>query len=373
MKTKMILALLSTFILLSGTAFAFHGGGVAHCDGCHSMHNSADNPRSGSATANNLMKGSDPSSTCMNCHSFQNGTSGYDVVSEFGTDLSQGGDYFWVANDYTWPGRHGDNTSLGDQHGHNIVAAGFGFTADAANATSPGGNYPSANFGCTDCHNPHGEVAGATGPISVSGSYGAADPTDGSIHGNYRLLGDTGFKSINTPAPIARANSSSGTQTQYGQGMSAWCLNCHGLYNNPNEMHPINEPVPTTYNSYVSSGDMSGGVATAYDSLVPFERGIDDGSLLTIGSTAGVEDVNDVVMCLSCHRAHASAFDNILRWDYTSSELLVESGIFEAGGTAETLIANGAIPYHKDGVAIDIATEYNQYQRSLCNKCHAKD
>ncbi len=25
---------------LAGTATAFHGGGVAHCDGCHSMHNS---------------------------------------------------------------------------------------------------------------------------------------------------------------------------------------------------------------------------------------------------------------------------------------------------------------------------------------------
>ena len=31
-------------LALGGTALAFHGGGVAHCDGCHSMHNSPENP-----------------------------------------------------------------------------------------------------------------------------------------------------------------------------------------------------------------------------------------------------------------------------------------------------------------------------------------
>jgi hypothetical protein len=35
---------------LTGTAFAFHTGGVAHCDGCHSMHNSAENPVVGAPT-----------------------------------------------------------------------------------------------------------------------------------------------------------------------------------------------------------------------------------------------------------------------------------------------------------------------------------
>jgi hypothetical protein len=138
-------------------------------------------------------------------------------------------------------------------------------------------------------------------------------------------------------------------------------------------MHPINETVPAVYNSYVASGDLGGDVLTAYDPMVPFERGITDGSQLTIGSTVGVEDASDVVMCLSCHRAHASAFDNALRWDYTSSEYLAESGILSTGGTAETLMANGAIPYHKDGLAFDPVAEYGPYQRSLCNKCHAKD
>ena len=31
------------------------------------------------------------------------------------------------------------------------------------------------------------------------------------------------------------------------------------------------------------------------------------------------------------------------------------------------------MPYYKDGVAIDITTEYGEWQRQLCNKCHVKD
>ena len=52
---------------LAGTAFAFHAGGVAHCDGCHSMHNSPENPVAGTPNSQ-LLKGTDASSTCLNCH-----------------------------------------------------------------------------------------------------------------------------------------------------------------------------------------------------------------------------------------------------------------------------------------------------------------
>jgi hypothetical protein len=354
----------------AGSAMAFHGGGVAHCDGCHSMHNSTDNPRGGSATSASLMKGSDASSTCLNCHV---GAGGYHIASTDGTTMSQGGDFFWVKTDYTWLERGNIVTSTGESHGHNIVASDFGFVGDSVNATAPGGTMNSATLGCTSCHDPHGQVSGATAAISVSGSYGAADPADGSIHGNYRLLGDDGFKQITAVAPVATANGSNGASVNYGTGMTAWCLSCHSAFNDNANMHPTNVPVPTTYNSYVKTGDMTGVAATAFDSLVPFERGVNDGSLLSATSTIGVEDSNDVVMCLTCHRAHGSAFENGLRWDGTSSEYIAEAGIFSPGGTAVTLVAAGAVPYYQAGAAVDVAVKYGDHQRSLCNKCHAKD
>lgn len=375
---KLTLALGATLLTMgyAGSASAFHGGGVAHCDGCHSMHNSADNPRAGSATSSALMKGSDASSTCLNCH---NGNSGYHIASTAGANTNQGGDFFWVKTDYTYVVRGNTKTSLGDNHGHNIVAMDFGFTADPTNTQAPGGSMNANVLGCTSCHDPHGQVAGGTSAgtaaISVSGSYGAADPVDGSIHGNFRLLGDAGFKNINTAAPVATSNSYNGAFVNYGTGMSGWCLSCHANFNDSANMHPVNVAVPLVYNQYVASGDFTGTVNTAFDALVPFERGITDGSdpALVANSTVGVEDGNDVVMCLSCHRAHASAFDNALRWDGYSSEFIAESAILDGTGTNAAIMTAGAVPYYAGGVAVDVVATYGAYQRSLCNKCHAKD
>jgi len=366
----------------AGSAMAFHGGGVAHCDGCHSMHSSADNPRVGSPTSADLMKGSDASSTCLNCHSGSAGS--YHIATANGGTMSQGGDFFWVKTDYSYSnGRGGVVTSVGESHGHNIVAADYQFIADGTNATAPGGTMLSGTLGCTSCHDPHGQVAGGTdagsAAISVSGSYGAADPVDGSIHGNYRLLGDDGYNLITSAAPVARANGSSGVRVQYGTGMSDWCLSCHSAFADNVNMHPTDIPVPmATYNGYVKTGDFTGVVATAYDELVPFERGVDDGSLLadvaTAAYTVGVEDANDVITCLTCHRAHGSAFENGLRWDPTT-ELIAESGILKTDGTGNVgaLMAAGAKPYYANGAAVDVAVKYGDHQRSLCNKCHAKD
>lgn len=371
-------------LAFASSAMAFHGGGVAHCDGCHSMHNSADNARKGSATAADLMKGSDASSTCLNCH---NGSPGsYHIATANGTTLSQGGDFFWVKTTYDSPnGRGGFVTSKAENHGHNIVAADFSFVADPTNVTAPGGTMPSNTLGCTSCHDPHGQVNGGTAngtaPISVSGSYGAAAPVDGSIRGNFRLLGDAGYKQINAAAPIATSkNATAGTKsygawTNYGTGMSGWCLSCHTSLNDNTNMHPTNVSVPNTYNSYVKTGDFTGTAATAFDSLVPFERGIADGAdpALVADSTMGVVGASDKVMCLTCHRAHGSAFENALRWDGKTSEYITEAGILTPGGTAETIMAAGAIPYYAGGAALDVTAKYGEHQRSLCNKCHAKD
>jgi hypothetical protein len=122
-----IAAALITFGL-SGTALAFHAGGVAHCDGCHTMHNSVNGePVAGTGPDRSaLTLGSDPSSTCLNCHSDVGaGRSGsYHVMSEDGHYLHAGGDFFWLNTTYTWLVRGGPatDTSYGQDHGHSIVA-----------------------------------------------------------------------------------------------------------------------------------------------------------------------------------------------------------------------------------------------------------
>jgi len=176
----------------AGNALAFHEGGVAHCDGCHSMHNSPENPVEGTPNSQ-LLKGSDASSTCLNCHA---GSGSYHILSADASNWSPGGDFFWLTQSYTNSNWSGSITSDPDNMGHNIIASDYGLTVDGTNATAPGGTYPSTSLSCASCHNPHGQVAGGTAggslPISVSGSYGAV-PVAGTIAGNYRLLGDTGY------------------------------------------------------------------------------------------------------------------------------------------------------------------------------------
>ena len=366
---------------LAGTALAFHDGGVAHCDGCHSMHNSPDNPVSGTPNTE-LLKGSDPSSTCLNCHGVDGAS--YGSLSTDAQNWSPAGDFFWLTQSYTNVIRGTPVTSDPDNMGHNVISADFGLVVDGTNATSPGGSYDSNNLSCASCHDPHGQVAGGTEggqlPISVSGSYGEVPPV-GTIAGSYRLLGGVEY-GLTAPAPIAVAsvdpvfpnlfNETDTNHPAYGTGMSEWCASCHDAYINNNQKHASGsgeflDGHASNYNSYVATGDFTGDQSTSFTALVQFELQETDTTLLAAAaaSTTG-PDGSDTVICLTCHRAHASAFNNITRWD-TETEFLADSF-----PNAANLVAMGALPNSAYYGRV-IATEFGDYQRSLCNKCHVKD
>ena len=369
------IALLAGVLILAlgGTALAFHDGGVAHCDGCHSMHNSPENPVTGTPNST-LLKGSDASSTCLNCHA---GSGSYHILSTDASNWSPGGDFFWLTQSYTNTDGSVSVTSEPDNMGHNVIATDFGLAVDAANSTAPGGSYQASALGCDSCHNPHGQVDGGTAagslPISVSGSYGEV-PVACTIAGNYRLLGDVAY-GLAAAAPIAATagfGETDASHPAYGEGMSEWCASCHGDYINNSQKHPSGNGEflngqASTYNSYVATGDFTGVQATSFTALVQFERQETDKTILAaaVTSAAGPDSSNNV-MCLTCHRAHASAFNNITRWDM-EHELLAE-GL----PSAANLVSMGAVA-NADYYGRDIATEFGDFQRSLCNKCHVKD
>src|SRR5689334_7116958 len=74
------LAAAAAALLLSSPAMAFHAGGVAECEGCHTMHNSLEGAirTKGVATAiplatqyqsgPYLLKANDQSGACLKCH-----------------------------------------------------------------------------------------------------------------------------------------------------------------------------------------------------------------------------------------------------------------------------------------------------------------
>jgi hypothetical protein len=153
--------------------------------------------------------------------------------------------------------------------------------------------------------------------------------------------------------------------------MTEWCASCHGDYvGDPNRhrsgnLHTLGG-IASIYNSYVSTGDFLGGPSTSYLALVPFERQETDIAILKTATTsADGPDAADNIMCLTCHRAHASAFNNAMRWDM-EHELLAEGW-----PTAANLTAMGAVA-NADYYGRDITATFGEFQRSLCNKCHAQ-
>src|SRR4051812_40448334 len=75
---KISLAVAAGALLMSAPAMAFHDGGVAKCEGCHTMHNSLNNAamtQSG-GPANAVLRsgpfllqgGGQASDACLNCH-----------------------------------------------------------------------------------------------------------------------------------------------------------------------------------------------------------------------------------------------------------------------------------------------------------------
>jgi hypothetical protein len=411
---KLIMVIMAATMItlaLGGNALAFHGGGVAHCDGCHTMHNSENGQpvipgtTAGTGLNSSLTIGTDTSSTCLSCHE---GSGGYHIASKAGAanpNLNAAGDFYWLKNDYMVDTGHSTPTYKGEEFGHNIIAADFGYVEStlltaAPTSTGPNG-FPASSLACSSCHDPHGKVyrtSNTYDPIVGSGSYGGNDSRGNplplgpgvGVMGNYRLLGSTNYdpdgaiSAFSAPAPIAyatNANGYYGSKVDYGSGMSEWCANCHIGFNTTganahrhpaaNDAHLNGEG--TNYNKYVATGDLTGSQATSYLGLVPFERGVLYNETGYVGQldpegTTG-PDSNSNVMCLTCHRAHANGFKNAGRWDF-GTELLAES---------LPTVGSGNYPYgdqygyYYGGQRIDIATTFGDGQRSLCNKCHLQD
>ena len=126
---------------------------------------------------------------------------------------------------------------------------------------------------------------------------------------------------------------------------------------------PISPMAVSQYNSYIRTGDLSGDAATAYLQFVPFEQGVADVTLLDPHSTLGPGSSANV-MCLTCHRAHASAFSDSGRWDFNAT-LLSESH----PTTGDIGVASNDVYYSY--YSRDIVLEFGAQQGPFCEKCHA--
>jgi hypothetical protein len=424
------IAVAAALAMFYGNAFAFHSGGVAECEGCHSMHNSFEGGTMvtgstyGDGSGIYLLKASDQSGACLNCHQSADVVpTGYHIstanVTPFDStspvEMTPGGDFAWLKKTMTVTVR--GNTSLrdGERYGHSIKAVDYGYDTDTVTTQAPGGSYPSSALGCQACHDPHGRyrrfadgTQATTGlPIWNSGSYTSSkDPIAGvSAVGVYRILGGVGYqpKSLTgsfgfaTQAPDVvvastynRSEATTQTAVAYGKNMGEWCANCHtaflenaytsgamGLRHPAGNGAKLTQAVADNYNNYVSSGIMTTG-AGKFSTLAPFENGSSDyAQLKSWAGAPPAADTSKNVICLSCHRAHASAFESSLRFFYLNEFMTIADASNVAAydsSTTENKINYGLnVTQQQNGYYGRPATAFGAYSRLYCNKCHAKD
>jgi hypothetical protein len=407
-------------ITMERSSAAFHDGGVGMCVGCHSIHGNDILSISGPS----LLREQDASSTCLFCHQQPGdiGPTDYHVSTPFSElaqgippkQLTPGGDFGWLKKTYSWiPGPAlAPLSSRGERHGHNIVAADFLYDADSTYSSAPGGTYPSNGLSCISCHDPHGKyrrnidgsISTTWSPIIASGSFASSpEPDVNKAVGVYRMLGGKGYLPkaltgglafVNDPpiaiAPDADNRSESSTQTRvaYGSGMSEWCRNCHPDMHtivwpgNTNLLHPagisagLGAVKAGNYNAYIRTGDLTGLASTSYLSLVPFEEGTTDYAALKAHARsddtwlAGPDSTTAQVMCLTCHRAHASGWDGIMRWN-AETNYIVNNGSYAQEGQPEQPYGQGRSEAEALRAYYDRpATKFAPSQDTLCNKCH---
>lgn len=363
-KTSIVMLLiLLSMVLVSSTAFAISGV----CSNCHTMHNSQNglgevqtysggSITTGVTTPQQYLLKAD----CIACHTGATGQTnsfGAPIVVHTTVPSGQGGTYTLAGGDFCWVAT-GIGTPV-DSKGHNVsglaaadlsilpantppgwdanATSGFAFgqvgSTWASNQLTCAGTY-----GCHGMHNATGITGahhGNTGLTATqAGTVGTPPTTVGS---SYRFLGGiSGLEqsqwnwneSASSHNEYFGANDtalrgSAGNVYGNKDTISFSCAECHGFFHSyiddttqgsPWLRHPTDIALKGTgeYTNY-----------TAYSTQAPVAR-----DTVVSSMSATVTPGDDIVMCLSCHRAHGSPEPDLLRWTY--------SGMVAGGGGADT-------------------------------------
>lgn len=356
-------------VLLScGLAFAITG----QCSNCHTMHNSQNGQgevqtySDGSLQTNQatpqpqLLKAS-----CIACHTGttdQTNSFGAPIVLHITEPSGQGTGYTLAGGDFYWVAKGLGET---DSKGHNVSGLADADVAIFVNiGNNPPGWDPNATSGFT-----FGQVAGGetnwSSQLSCDGTYGchgqhSSSGITGAHHGNTGLTSNqcnvantvgNSFRFLGGIKGLENGdwnwNETSTTHNEYygvndtsnrnqinstyanKDTISFSCAECHGYFHSriddtttgsPWLRHPTDVDLPNS-GEYQYYNPDNGNV---YSVEAPVAR-----PSVPAVSSSTVTPGTDIVMCLSCHRAHGSPYADILRWDYTT--MIAGSGNSDTG------------------------------------------
>jgi hypothetical protein len=339
------------FIVLLFFTIEARAAVVGKCSNCHTMHNSQNNTvmvtyTYGSETTDAkifLLRG-----TCLGCHA--RGTSnkiedmgGNDTPQVYHNDATgdlAGGNFKYIIGG-------------ADAKGHNAIE--FGNYEDTL-AGPPGHHEPDnilTDITCAGVRGCHGKRKESNALIDIKGSHhkntdGKCDTAD-QVYNSYRFL--WGVKGLENPTDKWQNKSDSSHNEYFGSTTPmtfASCNDCHDPGGKRPQSNTISGFCSTCHGAFHFMGWMDGDPGIGSNSSSPFMRHPTDvllpGSgeyadyngagnpysiIAPVARTTPVPDtISDtvpvgtgVVMCLSCHSAHATNFDDMLRWDFKSSTL----------------------------------------------------
>jgi hypothetical protein len=97
-----------------------------------------------------------------------------------------------------------------------------------------------------------------------------------------------------------------------GNDMSGFCATCHGVFHSAGTENGTSGAFLRHPSDWVIPSGSEYAAYTSYDITAPVAR-----PSVVAAADAGVAPGTDMVMCLSCHAAHATEYDYMLRGDYT--------------------------------------------------------
>ncbi len=391
MKTKVGLMILMLLLLCGANGWAKVAG---QCSDCHTMHNS----QGGASVTGDGLHGSLTTGDCVGCHTGTNVVGGNIPYVMTPTLSEYGPDYVTITgvltNNVATNSLAGGTFNMvesvagADQFGHNVVGIsdpdGMGqtppgwvaITFPAAGGNAVADNWTTQQLTCAGTNGCHGDHTNADDFGDIRGAHHG---DDSNINGNtvassFRFLkGIMGTEAADWELAVSAANhngyrgadriaaNSTTTGSLDATTISYLCAECHGLFhsgtgeiitgddpttasNNPWLRHPsdfaLGNAGPVEYADYANAdGALYTAGPLAYNYIAPLASVT--GAAVSDPLAAGA-GVNDIVMCLSCHRAHGSAHDDLLRWDYND----IATGGEMVAGTSTAFDNKGCFACH---------------------------
>ncbi|GBE04015.1 doubled CXXCH motif [bacterium BMS3Abin09] len=334
------------------------------CSNCHTMHNSQDSAvMADFGASGQSWKGTGPNEAltrggCLGCHGSgsvdSNGLDPFTGAPQVYHDGSGGAPDLAGGNFAYILGTRIGGSGASDAKGHNVIELG---NSDDVLDRPPGERHNvgtwTASFTCAGTKGCHGTRIGTngTGISNISGAHhqdvsGKINTAD-EVYNSYRFLDgvkgleNTGTKKwqnfdadnhneyygATTPQPNACSSCHTGPLQEVGSGngtISGFCGTCHGYFHllegiggstsSPFQRHPTDIVLPAS-GEYAYYNEAAIG---AYSIEAPVARGVvpDTMSATVTPGSSGAQGA--IVMCLSCHMAHASDYPDMLRWDNTA-------------------------------------------------------